>query len=311
MGQNSIYFTFTLPPTRGGHFVALEHIAALIAMGFNAKAYYLGPPDGFGQFSVPVVQAGSPMLPDDVVVVGEHHKNLLQELKPLPCIKVLHHQAFFYTFNGFDSIAELNAYPFRHILVASDYCAGRLKDLGVRHAISRVRPALPGYFMPGEKRLQIAFAPGKRFIEAQFLKGYFQAKAPEFAHVPWIPLIEMSRQDCAGIMGQSAVFATLPLLESLGLTALEAMAADCHVVGYTGHGGAEYATPQNGDWIAEGDHDGFVAKLRQACALFGSDNPKLAAGRATAAQFSRAGFERELAEAWNAILGDRAPRYRN
>jgi len=171
--------------------------------------------------------------------------------------------------------------------------------------------ALPGYFMPGEKKLQIAFAPGKRFIEAQFLKGYFQAKAPEFAHVPWIPLIEMSRQDCAGIMGQSAVFATLPLLESLGLTALEAMAADCHVVGYTGHGGAEYATPQNGDWIAEGDHDGFVAKLRQACALFGSDNPKLAAGRATAAQFSRAGFERELAGAWNAILGESAPRYRN
>jgi hypothetical protein len=171
MGQNSIYVTFTLPPTRGGHFVALEHIAALIAMGFNAKAYYLGPPDGFGQFSVPVVQAGSPMLPDDVVVVGEHHKNLLQELKPLPCIKVLHHQAFFYTFNGFDSIAELNAYPFRHILVASDYCAGRLKDLGVHHTISRVRPALPGYFMPARKNSRSLLRPASASSRRSFSKA--------------------------------------------------------------------------------------------------------------------------------------------
>jgi glycosyltransferase involved in cell wall biosynthesis len=112
-------------------------------------------------------------------------------------------------------------------------------------------------------------------------------------------------------MGQSAVFAALPLLESLGLTSLEAMAAGCHVVGYTGHGGMEYATPQNGDWIAEGDHDAFVEKLAQACAKFQTGNPNLAAGQATATQFSRAGFERELAGAWKDILGERAALYRS
>ena len=312
MAQNSIYFTFTLPPVSGGHFVALEQIAALNKMGFSAKVYYVGAPDGFDKFPVPAVRAGAPLDAGDIIVVGEDHKNLLRDLRPLPCIKVLHNQAFFYTFNGFDSIAELNAYPFRHILVASDYCAGRLKQLGVRHTVSRVRPAVPDYFTPGEKRLQIAFAPRKRMIEAQFLKGYFQSKAPEYAHVPWVPLINMSRQDCAGAMGQSAVFVALPLLESLGLTSLEAMAAGCHVVGYTGHGGAEYATAQNGDWIAEGDHDAFIEKLRDACRLFesGQPNPKREAGRATAAQFSHSGFERELAAAWDTILGARADLYR-
>jgi len=310
MAQNGIYFTFTLPPVSGGHFVALEHIAALNAFGFDAKAYYVGAPDGFDKFPVPAVRTGAPLNAGDIIVVGEDHRNLLRDLRPLPCLKVLHNQAFFYTFHGFDSIVELNAYPFHRILVASDYCANRLKELGVRHAISRVRPAVPDYFMPGEKKLQIAFAPRKRMLEAQFLKGYFQAKAPEYAHVPWVPLINMTRQDCARIMGQSAVFAALPLLESLGLTSLEAMAARCHVVGYTGHGGVEFATAQNGDWIAEGDHDAFVEKLRQACAAFQSGNPNLAAGQATAAQFSRAGFERELAGAWKDILGDRAPLYR-
>ena len=312
MAQNGIYFTFTLPPVSGGHFVALEHIASLNAFGFDAKAYYVGAPDGFDKFPVPAVRTGAPLNAGDIIVVGEDHRNLLRDLRPLPCLKVLHNQAFFYTFHGFDSIVELNAYPFHRILVASDYCANRLKELGVRHAISRVRPAVPDYFMPGEKKLQIAFAPRKRMLEAQFLKGYFQAKAPEYAHVPWVPLINMTRQDCARIMGQSAVFAALPLLESLGLTSLEAMAAGCHVVGYTGHGGVEYATAQNGDWIADGDHDAFVEKLRDACRMFesGHPNPKLEPGQGAAGQFSRAGFERELAGAWKDILGDRADLYR-
>jgi glycosyltransferase involved in cell wall biosynthesis len=312
MAKNSIYFVFTLPPVSGGHFVALEHIAALNRMGFNAKVYYVGAPDGFDKFTVPAVRAGAPLLADDIIVVGEDHKALLKELKNLSCIKVLHHQAFFYTFAGFDSIAELIAYPFARVIVASDFCATRLKALGVTQTISRVRPAVPKVFAPGEKRLQIAYAPHKRPIEANFLRGYFGARFGEYAHVPWVPLINMSRADCAKVMGEACVYAALPLLESLGLMNLEGMASGCHVVGYTGHGGAEYATPQNGDWIADGDHDAFVEKLRDACRLYESKqpNPKITAGRVTAAQFSRAGFEQELRETWLAIMGDRAELYR-
>lgn len=313
MAKNSIYYVFTLPPVSGGHFVALEHIAALNQMGFDAKVYYVGAPDGFAKFTVPAVRAGAPLQADDIIVVGEDHKALLKELRNLTCIKVLHHQAFYYTFAGFESISDLTSYPFARIIVASDFCAGRLKALGVTQAISRVRPAVPQVFAASEKRLQIAFAPHKRMIEANFLKGYFGARVPEYAHVPWVPLIQMSRADCARVMGQACVYAALPLLESLGLMNLEAMASGCHVVGYTGQGGSEYATAENGDWIAEGDHDAFVEKLRDALKLYESKqpNPKIEAGRATAAQFSRAGFENELREAWLTIMGDRADLYRN
>ena len=81
MAKNTIYYVFTLPPVSGGHFVSLEHIAALNAMGFNAKVYYVGAPDGFAKFTVPAVRAGAPLLSDDIVVVGEDHKALLKELR--------------------------------------------------------------------------------------------------------------------------------------------------------------------------------------------------------------------------------------
>lgn len=313
MAQHNIYFTFTLPPVSGGHFVALEQIAALNKMGFNARVYYVGAPDGFDKFPVPAVRAGAPLSADDIIVVGEDNKGLLRDLKNLACIKVLLNQNPYYTFVGFDSAAELASYPFAAVIVPSDFCAAQMKAMGVTRAIHRVRPAVPDYFAPGEKKLQIAFAPRKRQIEALYLKSYFAARAPEYAQVPWVPLMNISRQDCARAMSQSAIFAALPHLESLGLTSLEAMAAGCHVVGYTGHGGAEYAMSGNGDWITEGDHDGFVEKLRDGCRLFetGQSNSKVEAGRATAAAFSHAGFESELRAAWSAILGDRAALYGN
>lgn len=313
MATNSIYYVFTLPPVSGGHFVSLEHIAALNAMGFNAKVYYVGAPDGFAKFTVPAVRAGAPLLPEDIIVVGEDHKALLQELKLMSCIRVLHNQNPYYTFAGFDSAADLLSYPLARVIVPSTFCADRLMDMGMTQPISRVRPAVPDYFAPAQKRLQIAFSPRKRMIEALFLKGYFRARAPEYAHLPWVALTNMTRRDCAGAMAQACVYAALPHLESLGLMNLEAMASGCHVVGYTGQGGSEYATPQNGDWIADGDHDDFVEKLRDACRLYESaqPNPKIEAGRATAAQFSRAGFESELRETWLAIMGGHAELYRN
>jgi hypothetical protein len=93
---------------------------------------------------------------------------------------------------------------------------------------------------------------------------------------------------------------------------LEAMASGAHVVGYVGHGGSEYATPENGDWIAEGDHAGFAARLRDTCRLFESGNPdpKTEAGRATAARFNLSSFDSDLAQAWSRILGERAELYR-
>jgi hypothetical protein len=242
--------------------------------------------------------------------MGEVHS--FAAARAIPAIKVMHNQNPYMMFYGIESVATLNAYPLAHILVPSDFGAAKLAEMGVRKNIIRVHPALPGFFAAKKKKLQIAYAPVKRGIEAGFLPVYFGGVAPEYAHVPWVKLQGLSREACAEVMAESAIYAALPLLESLGLTSLEAMASGCHVVGYTGHGGAEYARAGNGDWISEGDHAAFAAKLRVACRLFesGAENPKVAVAKATAARFSQSNFEAELASAWNSILGDKAGLYR-
>ncbi|HWC62949.1 MAG TPA: hypothetical protein VG501_04950 [Rhizomicrobium sp.] len=310
MAKNIIYYGFSLPPVTGGDFVSLDHIAGLNQLGIDARAFYGAADNGHTQFPVPVARLGTIFQPDDIMVLGENHS--FAAARAIPAIKVMHNQNPYMTFHGVESVKALNAYPLEHILVSSDFAADRLREMGVKKSIHRVRPALPDYFAPRPKKLQIAYAPGKRPLEADYLKEYFRALVPEYAHVPWVKLQGLNRRAIAELLSVSAVYAALPLLESLGLMSLEAMAACAHVVGYVGHGGAEYASPENGDWIADGDHAGFAAKLREACRLFeaGAPNPKIEAGRVTAARFNQMDFSDDLAAAWRQILGGKESLYR-
>ena len=310
MAKNTIYYGFSDAPVTGGDYVAVDHIAALNRLGFNAKAFYGAPDEGYRKYTVPVARLGTPIQPDDIMVLGEVHD--FEKLRAIPCLKIMHNQNPYMTFSGHASVAALNAYPLTHILAPSDFCAAKLREMGVAKSIHRIRPALPDYFTPGTKKLQIAYAPGKRPLEGEFLREYFRGLMPDHAHLPWVKLQGLTREAIAGVLAVSAVYAALPLLEGLGLMSLEAMASGCHVVGYTGHGGVEYASAENGDWITDGDHAGFAAGLREACRIFesGASNPKIAAACATAAGFNQANFEAELASAWKNILGDRAGLYR-
>jgi glycosyltransferase involved in cell wall biosynthesis len=173
-----------------------------------------------------------------------------------------------------------------------------------------VTPFVHPMFRPGvvAKTLQVAFMPDKRPKEAPVVYSLFRQLYPGFDAVPWVPISGMSRRDCAAVMAQSAVFASFSSLEGLGLPPLEAMASACLVCGFDGHGGSDYAGPENGLWVKEGDHEGYahaVGAMLNLALKGGADaRRQLAAGTQTAALYSRARFERELLAAWKAIIGE-------
>lgn len=313
MSQNTIYFPFYDPPHTGGDFVNIEHITALNRFGFNAKALYLSSDLGYLQFPVPTVKsAGLNVTEHDIMVVPELHRRLFNQLKSVDCMKVMHNQAPYYTFLGFESVRHLNEYPLTHIITCSEFAKKMLRELGVTKPILLVRPYIPSFFSPAEKRLQIAFAPRKRPIETSFIVGTFKSRFPDLAHIPWVSLVNVSRQACAEAMAQSAIYAAFPRLEALGLMNLEAMASGCHVVGYTGNGGDEYATDDNGTWIKEGDYETFAVKLKEACDLVLSKAPNryVENGIATARRYSQEAFDQQLKDAYLQIMGPMADKFR-
>ena len=317
----AIYYICYIPPKTGGELVNVQSVASLNRLGLRAVAL-VNPEapcrDLPKDFIVPFerLAPGRSFGPDDIVVIPEYYRDAFRHFATQPCRRVIHTQGPFLTFRGFSSIQEMNAAGLEAGIACSTFCKQMMQTMGTRLTWQVVTPFVHPLFHGREvtKKLQVAYMPDKRPKEAPVVYAMFRKIYPEFNLVPWVPIVGMSRQECAAVMAESALFASFSCLEGLGLPPLEAMSSGCLVCGFTGHGGTEYARPDNGLWVKEGDHVGYVHAIAAAIKRLQTGSNKVeqhrAAGRQTAALYSQYRFEQELLSAWQTILGDRWPDYR-
>ncbi|MBT6275507.1 MAG: hypothetical protein HOI95_15400 [Chromatiales bacterium] len=88
-----------------------------------------------------------------------------------------------------------------------------------------------------------------------------------FDDVTWVKIASMHEQAVATILSQAAVYLSLQRFDSVGMLALEAMASGAVVAGFTGIGGREYASSNNGFWAQEDDIEACVEQLATAASL--------------------------------------------
>lgn len=316
--MKSIYYCISGPPSAGGQHVNVEHVAALRALGLRAYLLYIPKGSEVERFEcpAPIVLSGAHLQTqdDDIIVVPEAWPKVLRHFAGRPGRKLIHCQNPYYVFHSFESISAVETTGYREMLSCSGYTTGMLRRFGYRNPIHTVRPGVPAVFQPATEpqALQIAYMPRKRENETLFVKGLFQSLYPQYREVPWVPICNMSRDECARVMQKSAVFAAFGFTEGLGLPPLEAMACGCLVAGFDGLGGADYTHPGNGFWVAEGDYFAFAHQLAQAIAasrdaLWRREIQENCTR--TLQNYSPTSFQSALAEAWRLILGARYDGY--
>ena len=317
----SIYYVGALPLRAGGELVNFQHVAALRLLGWRAFLL-LDPGSRVGvpsqPYGVPMVHWGESLVfsSQDWLVLPEVMPPIMfEQLAALRCKVAIHNQNPFYTFRGFADIASMNAYALAGGLCCSDFTRDTLQRWGSTTDWQVVHPWVLPHFAKAArgvaKRRQIAYMPRKRPAEIALLQALFRGLYPEHAEVPWVEIHDMTRPQVAKVLAESLVFASLSKDEGLGLPPLEAMAAGCLVCGYDGAGGTEYATPENGFWVADGHAEGFAHALHQTLTLgAGAVAVRVQAGQTTAAAYSEARFQSELGRAWETLLGDTATHYR-
>lgn len=216
---------------------------------------------------------------------------------------ILHNQLPSVTYYVFDSIHQLNAHPFKYILAPSDYAKNMLLEMGVNKSTHTIYPAIPEYFYPQEKskeRIKLAFSSRKRGNDFNTLAFYIRSMYKGNKSLLIVNLDNMSRENVAKEMRDTAIYLSMAKQESLGLMALEAMACGCHVVGFTGYpdnAHQDLLNNENGDWVNEGDYYTFAKKVCEAIDLFqsGETNPKVQNGlRLIENQFRQEHFEEAL-----------------
>jgi len=291
----------------GGVRIAHHHVEMLRRNGFNASIL-LTTQETRGFFDTLVetilLDADFRARSDDIFVVPEPWNDMLMKLKAVKGRTLVFCQNHFYVHHGLGS-----ARMYGELGVSTVFCCG---DVIARYLLDVVgEPRAPIvhngvdvalFKSAATKTRQIAYMPRKMAKEALHIKNTFQRLYPRWAGVTWVAMEGIAEPEVARIMGESEIFLTLGRMEGVGLPPLEAMAAEALVVGFTGDGGNEFATPQNGWWVGSDDWAGCAAALDQALALC-ADRPDAAANRReqglrTVARYTLDQMEQELLAFW-------------
>lgn len=293
----------------GGIKTAHRHAELLGEMGFDAFVYQPeGPPSWFTSKARLIAGRSFTTEPDDVLVFPEVLNGMLAELAqaPVKAKKILFCQAQFYSLFNTVPPARYASLGFERVVCQSAIAKGFLERVLKLRNVAIIPCVIdPDLFHPRPKTQQIAFIPKKLPREAAVIQSVFALKYPQL-RAAWLAIDNRSESETADIFGRSTIVLSLPFLESFGLVPLEAMASDAIVVGFTGYGGQEYATKENGFWLAPDQMEEVADALAHVVNGLERRDPvflqMLEAGRATAARYNKERTRAALRDFYGALM---------
>jgi hypothetical protein len=312
-----LYISHDINQPRGGVGVLYDHVAALRENGFDAfivhttRAFRYP----FARRDVPVLDASSSFnfLKTDILVVPEDHARFIKACRDLSCRKVLFCQNHFYVFRGIAPGQTWSEFGFTAYLCVSTPIRNAMERwFGVSASV--VRPSVDAIFFseeikPIDSPIRIACMPRKgvnnlRLVQCLLTADGFSARTG----LVWLEIDGLPKEQVAGRLRDAHIYISTSAHDGLGLPPLEAMAAGCLLVGFTGGGGLDYASPRNGVWVENQDPWVLAEALEQTVAGLRDPHagPSLhairAGGQATALNYNRAQFERDLLAFWTAQI---------
>jgi glycosyltransferase involved in cell wall biosynthesis len=312
-----LYIAPDVDQPRGGVDVLYEHVAALRERGFEAFIVHSSPGFRyrFARREVPVLDASSSFYvqPSDTLVVPEDYPGAIKKCRDISCRKVLFCQSHFQVFQGIAPGESWADYGFSAYLCVSAPIQQALKKwFGVDATV--IRPYLDAcYFHEGLRPIhppiRVACMPRRGAANLRLVQGLLAASRPTgAASLSWLEIDGLPKQQVSARLREAHVYLSTGAREGLGLPPLEAMAAGCLVVGFTGGGGRDYASPDNGVWVEDENPWALAEALQQAVAALADPSAralldaKRAASQITASTYNRARFERDLMAFWTARL---------
>ncbi|MGE4553611.1 MAG: glycosyltransferase family 1 protein [Desulfovibrionaceae bacterium] len=264
------------------------------------------------------------LTPGDCWLVPEGWVNALAPGLNARCRCVSYVQNWAYLFSALPEGVGWRSLPVEFLAVSQP--VAQFIEQATGRAAPVLRPAVdPGRFAgAGEKPggpVRVAYMPRKNKALAAQIRAVFESRNAG-ADVEFTPIEGQDAAGVARLLGGAHIFLATGFPEGCPLPPLEAMAAGCLGVGFTGFGGWDYmrqaqgaprftpwwplrAVPWggNGFWCADADVLDAALCLEEAVALVRAGGPRLAAvlesARATAAAYDPAAQARAVDEIWS------------
>jgi hypothetical protein len=243
---------------------------------------------------------------DDVLVIPEGHAGVMQKTRAAACERIVIALNWANIYRNLPVGSDWRTFGLRRVIAGSRYEQEFIRrSMGLDSTVLASGTDTDLFRERGPKKLQIAYMPRKNAHIFHAIACVFRSRFPEWAHVAFVPIDELSHEAVAAVMSESAVFLATSFPEGLARPPIEAMASACIVVGFAGLGSLEYMHHGENCYRAE-DLDLMTAAEYLDAALRDLQNTGAremkAAARETALRYTLAIEERAVLAYWRTTL---------
>ena len=243
-----LYFCPDFPQPSGGIKTLYRHVQTLVGMGFDAWIVHQKRP-----FQVTWHGYEAPTLwlserprfaPQDVLVIPEVMPQVMQQTARFSGERIVIALSWSPTYWNLPAGQTWSSYGIRRVITKSPLIKEYLGwSMGIEATLISEYVSPDRYFhSAAAKRPKISYLTRKE-RSAAWLHQVLSAKGEPFTGFEWMPLRELSEDEYARHLRETAVYITTNMQEGMNTSVLEAMACGCLVVGYSGVGGNVYMEP--------------------------------------------------------------------
>lgn len=316
------YFCPDLSLPSGGVKILYNHVAMLNSAGASACIVHRKQDFELGWYDsdVPVkhLESGLALSPGDILVFPEAETSLIRSFCRFSCPKVVFAQSWAYIFPSLSVKENWKTYGIDAVLTICAYINEFVEwSMGIpaTQVPVTIDPRL--YFNEFAVKDPAIAYKARRSDEGMNLKRLAYSRGGPMRNLQWQALRNLGEEEYAQTLRRTRIFLALEREEGFNLSALEAMASGCLVVGYTGCGGRDFmigeGERQNCLLVENGDLLGVAQALETVVERFhadpGSLEPIIANGVDTASHYlNRENEKRALVDFYGELISGKNSR---
>lgn len=212
----------------------------------------------------------------DILVIPEGFGELIRYSELINCKKVVLAQSWIYILNSMSIPFTWDSVGVSYVISVSNGITSYINNLMPNVKVKQYKQSinLNLFYPEAKKENTIVFSASRgdeQLSKINTVIQYFKLKLPN-SNFTFKRLNGLSRYSFAEALSVAKLCLYADEVAGFGTMPLEAMASNCHVVGFKNMGNSEYVTDLNGFWVDNGDYIGLANKLVEVVGLLDNDN---------------------------------------
>ena len=269
--ESKIYFLTQDTEGRAIASVAInyQYVEILKEAGYNASILYekkeykgVGEwlPKEYAELPHASIETGELRVgPQDFVIIPELYGHVLEQIKEMPCTKMIFCQAYDYILETLQPGFSWANYGVTKCITTTDSQKEYINNLFPNIQTDVIKPSIPEYFKASKKpKTPLVAIHTRDPRDTMKIIKEFYLRNPQFKWLTFRDMRNISREEFATILGEACVGIWVDRVSGFGTFPLEAMACKTPVIGNLPILKPDWLNQENGLWVYDESKIGEV-----------------------------------------------------